>query len=181
MQSSGAFLGTWLSGVDFGGARLEANPYLGARVQLADAWRLETLIAGYLYDAPVFGEDADYAEWVLDFGYRDLGSARFSVAPDAYGRGHLVLDCRLGVRHPLSDTSEISAGIGYEAAQGMLGYDTIYWNLGLTWFAWRQVTLDLRYYDTREVNPGVHDEAGEEGLSGTLIDNTLVFSIAFGF
>jgi uncharacterized protein (TIGR02001 family) len=181
VHSSGAFLGTWLSQVDLGGARFELNPYLGAKVQLNSAWRMETLIAGYLYDAPVFAEDADYAEWVLDLGYRDLASVRFSFAPNAYGLGHDVLDYRLGVRRPLSDTIEASAGIGYEAAQGVSGYDTIYWNLGLTWFAWRHLSLDLRYYDTREMNEGAHHEAGEESLSGVLVDNTLVFSVAFGF
>ncbi len=182
-QRTGLFGGAWLAAVEFGNARLEAYPYAGKRWRIAEEWRLDTLLAAYLYDDRVFDESADYLEAQVLLHYSDLVSLRAGTAPDAYGRGDNVLNLQIDARYPLTDKLDISTGLGYDRASAALGYDDIYWNLGLTWFPTRHMSADIRYYDATEFN-GVTDGDGaapHPPFEELLIDPSIVLTVSVGF
>lgn len=180
---SGLLAGAWVSVVDFGEARLEATPYAGKRWRLADDWRLDTLLAGYLYDQPVLGEVSDYGEAQALLHYSDILTLRAGIAPDAYGRGETVTNLQLDGRYPITHNVDVSAGLGYDDARAALGYDDVYWNLGVSWYPTRHLSVDLRYHDA-EVFNGTEPAggAGEHAPFETLlIDPSIVVTIGIGF
>lgn len=180
---TGLIAGAWVAAVEFGDARLEAYPYAGKRWRIAEDVRLDTMLAAYLYDDEVFEEAANYLEAQALLHYRDLLSLRAGTAPDAYGRGSNVLNLQIDARYPLAGTIDVSAGLGYDRARSALGYDDVYWNLGLTWFPTRHISADLRYYDATEFNGST--EAGNGAAHGPfeelLIDPSIVFTVTVGF
>ena len=180
---SGLIAGAWLAAVEFGGARLEAYPYAGKRWRITEDWRIDTMLAAYLYDDRVFEERADYLEAQMLLHYRDLMSLRAGSAPDAYGRGSNVLNLQIDARYPLGGRVDVSTGLGYDRARSALGYDDVYWNLGLTWFPTRHLSADLRYYDAAEFNgaPELGDGAAHGPFEDLLIDPTVVFTVTVGF
>jgi uncharacterized protein (TIGR02001 family) len=159
LHSSRFFLGGWLSSVDFGGADVELNPYLGLAFGLSPDWRISGTLAGYLYDEQVMSRHADYGEFTARCGYRDLGALSISVAPDYLGTGHTVFNYAAELRYPLTETMEVSSALGYQVSRSAINYDIVYGNVGIAWFARRHLTLDLRYYDAHETNERVHDQA----------------------
>lgn len=183
---SGFFLGAWMSHVDFWDWRfkdrpnIEANPYAGMSLRLAENWRLDAALAGYLYDAKVFGHRADYGEFDAALHFRDLVTARWAVAYDAYGRGASTLDYEVNLRYPVTDTVEVSGGVGYEDANAVFGYRDIYWNVGTAWFLSKRAAFDLRYYDAHHVTEPAGEAAGE-GFELPRIGNHAVFSISIRF
>jgi uncharacterized protein (TIGR02001 family) len=102
-ESHGLFAGAWFSRVKMDSARIEINPYAGAQYILTPDWRLEAALQGYLYSRHVFNRDADYAEAYATFHFRDLLSARLSLAMDAYGSGHGIVDAELLAQYPITD------------------------------------------------------------------------------
>ncbi|MGH8602449.1 MAG: TorF family putative porin, partial [Gammaproteobacteria bacterium] len=88
-HSSGFFIGTWISQVDFDDetdedrATIEVNSYMGWSVSLSEDWRAEAMVAGYIYDGRVYGHGADYSELFGQVHFRDLVTARVGVAYDA--------------------------------------------------------------------------------------------------
>lgn len=181
---SGLFLGAWVSHVDFGDSRfhdrakLEANPYAGMTLRLAEDWRVDATLAGYLYDGKVFGRGANYGELTGALHFRDLATARLAVARDAYARSGATLDYEIQMRYPVTDTLEVSGSIGYEDATAVFGYSDIYWNVGTAWFLSKHAALDLRYYDAHQVTEG---EETQTSVELPRVVNQLVFSISIGF
>ena len=182
----GFFIGTWVSQVDFGDrhykdrANIEANPYVGVNLGLSENWRFDTTLAGYLYDGKVYGHEADYGEINALLHFRDLLTARFGASYDAYGRGRSTLDYEINMRYPVTDTVEVSGGLGYEDANTVLTYSYVYWNIGVGWFLYKHAALALRYYDAH----GFDEPKG--GAANTRfepprISNHVVFSISIGF
>ena len=84
-DDTGVYGGLWLTQLDFGGAQLEAIPYLGAQRQLGAALRVDAVLSGYIYDSNVFGRDADYAEASVALDWHRLLSVRVAAAFDSYG------------------------------------------------------------------------------------------------
>ena len=94
-DDTGVYGGLWLTQLDFGGAQLEAIPYLGAQRQLGAALRVDAVLSGYIYDSNVFGRDADYAEASVALDWHRLLSARVAAAFDSYGGATNLLQRRL--------------------------------------------------------------------------------------
>lgn len=178
--SNGFFLGTWVSSADVGGAELATNPYLGKPFSLSPDWQLIPSIAGYFFSDKVNDNSASYAEVALRLAYRDIGSMQVSMAPDYYGTGADVPACELELRYPLSDTIEVSGGIGYQASRNALNYDGLYSNVGIAWFILPNLTLDLRYHDLRELNERPQGYYGSDPLSEYHLDTPVVFSVSIG-
>lgn len=175
------FLGGWISSVDMGDARLEANPYLGKLFRLTPDWQLATSLAGYFFDGRVAGQSANYGEGMLQLDYRDLCSLRFNTAPDYYGSGQTVLDSELELRYPLADNIEVSAGLGYMAGRKAMNYDSLYGNLRVSWYFRPDLTLDLNYSQRHEMNERPHTPGGEELFGDADLDPSLILSISLGF
>lgn len=180
-HASGWFGGGWVSAVDFGDADVEANPYLGLRFDLTPDWRLAATAAAYFYDGDVMDHNAGYAEFMLQLAYRDIGALHAGVAPDYYGTGHTASDYGLDLRYPLTDTIEMSTGVGYQASREALNYDIIYGHVGVAWFAGRHLTLDLRYHDLKETNRRPHPPGTPDLFDENYADRPVVLSVSIGF
>ena len=178
--SNGYFLGSWLSSADFGDADVVANPYLGRLFEVSDHWQMVTSVAGYFFDEKVNGVNTSYAEAALRLSYRDIGSAQINIAPDYYGTGSTVPSYEFELRYPLSDTIEVSAGVGYQASRDALNYDGIYSNFGIAWFVLPTLTFDLRYHDLHEMNEGPFQDADDEPLARYHLDTPVIFSVSIG-
>jgi uncharacterized protein (TIGR02001 family) len=170
---AGFFLGAWVSQVDYGDERfqdrahIEASPYVGVSLGLSEIWRLNTTLAGYLYDGKVFGRGVDYVELTALVQFRDLFTARVGASYNAYGGEASILDYELSLRYPVTDTVEVSGDLGYEDANHVIGHGRLYGSIGVGWFLSKHAALHLRYYDAYRF-----DE---------LIGHPVVFSISIGF
>lgn len=178
--SNGYFLGTWVSSADFGDAGLVANPYFGKLFTLSPRWQVVTTVAGYIFEDKLNGVNTSYGEASMRLTYRDIGSAQINIAPDYYGTGATVRSYELELRYPLSDTIEMSGGLGYQASRNALNYDGIYSNVGIAWFILPNLTLDLRYHDLQELNEGSYEQPGAEPLSEYHLDTPVIFSVSIG-
>lgn len=109
--------------------------------------------------------------------YYDIFTAWASFSEDYYNQGHASGDYELTGRYPITDSFEFSTGIDYSQIQKTLEYDTLYWNVGLTYYT-KFIALDLRYLDathaTEEVEP-------QWQYDPEVLDPSIVFSISVGF
>ncbi|MEQ8231717.1 MAG: hypothetical protein RKL32_08375, partial [Gammaproteobacteria bacterium] len=108
-------------------------------------WRVEAQLSHYLFDDELLGGSAGYQELYLVVHFRDLLSAEFAVAPDAYDQNAATLNLQLNARYPVSDAWTVSGGGGWFAASDALGADYLHWHAGLSW-RHRYGGVDLRYF-----------------------------------
>jgi len=185
-HSSGLFTGARLSWVDFvernssDHAHLEINPYLGWSYGLTDDWRIEALLAGYLYDNKILNRDANYFESSFAVHYRDLVTARFTYAPDSYGHAFELFTYELQTRYPLTDTFTLSAALGFEDGNPIREYDYLYWNIGASWFLHKNLAVDLRYHGLNFLHEN-HSYGPAVQFTPAWINSEVVFSISVGF
>lgn len=185
-HSSGFFLGTWVSQIDFGHERyqgranFEANPYVGGSLGLFGDWKLGTTLAGYLYDGKVYGHTADYGEISGMLYFRDVLTARVGVSYEAYGRGRSPLNYEINLRYPVMATVEVSSGLGYEEANAVLTYSRLYGYIGAGWFPDKHAALALRYYNAQRLNE-LKGGAEDTRFKPPKINHHVVFSISIGF
>ena len=178
--SDGFFMGAWVSSADFGGADLVANPYLGKPFILSPDWQIVTSLSAYLFNSKVQGSNASYGEVSVLLAYRDIGSVQVNIAPDYYGTGETVPGCELELRYPLTETLEISGGLGYQAGRNALNYDGIYSNFGISWYVLPYLTLDLRYHDLHELNERQHRYYDSNPLAEYHLDAPVIVSLSIG-
>jgi uncharacterized protein (TIGR02001 family) len=185
-HSTGMFIGTWISQVNFGsaaddnGASIELSPYAGRRFSLLEDWSLETTLAAYLYDGKVNAQSADYGELGAQLYFRDLIAARIGLSHDAYGTGHSIQDYELLSRYPINSVLDASGSVAYSEADAVFAHDNLYWNIGVTWFWRRYAAIDLRFYGLQEVGVEPREPALREfHLPG--IEHHLVISVSVGF
>ena len=88
------------------------------------------------------------------------------------------MDYAMDMRLPLTDTVEVSGGVGYGDANAVLGYESIYWNIGTTWFLHKHASVDLHYYNVHRFGTQKDEIASFELPT---IGNHFVFSISIGF
>jgi len=182
-HDKGFFAGSWLSQVDFNDdvssdeARLELSPYIGWSFAPSDDWRADVQLVRYFYDGDIFGMSANYNELYVSAHFRDLFSAQFAYANDAYNQGEATYDSYLSGRYPLTDTLQISAGAGYSAARKVFEYNYYYWDAGLTWY-WPWGGVDIRYMGA--------DETGGEfktdwGYHPDIVHGEIIVTLSVGF
>lgn len=176
--SNGFFLGTWISSADFGGTGAVANPYFGKPFPLSPDWQVVTTVAAYIFNGELYGSNPSYGEGAIRLAYRDICALQLNFAPDYYGTGSTVPSYELELRYPLSDTIELSAGLGYQASRDALNYDGVFSNVGIAWYVLPDLTLDLRYHELHEMNEGPYDNPAAEPLSDHHLDMPVIFSIA---
>lgn len=152
-HGSGFYLGTWVSWVDFNDKHyqdrsdVEFYPYVGYLYKLNDDWRIDTTVSRYIFNDKIEGRYSDYNEYSLTLKYRDLISASFAYADDAYHRDKDTYNYEVTGRYPITSYLEASAGIGHNEAFHLLEYNTLYWNAGFTWYFHRYAAMDFRYVD----------------------------------
>lgn len=181
-HTSGFFVGSWVSWVDFEDdgyadrSYVEFYPYAGFHYRLADVWQIETSISRYLYSGRIDGKFSDYNEYGVAVHYSDLVSLRFDFANDAYHRGAGAENIEVTGRYPLFADVSLAVGLGYNNATPAVEYNTLYWNLGLTWF-FKYGALDLRYADASEMAKSNHPNV----LDLPYLKQNFIFSLSVGF
>jgi uncharacterized protein (TIGR02001 family) len=182
-NESGIYLGASASNVNFGdrnfndSSRVEFAPYFGYTHKLTDDWHADVQWTRYLYDGKIFGRDSDYNEFYLFLHYRDLLTLRASISDSFYGSDVVSGDYELTVRYPLTEYLEVSSGVGYLQAKKVLGWDYLYWNVGITG-RYKFISADLRYVEsawTTDFFKTSWDYAPDS------INARLVFSLTVGF
>lgn len=183
-HESGWFTGFAVSPVSFDDkgyqnrASVELKPYLGWTFALTEDWHADVSATGYVYDGTLFGRDSEYAEFYAAVHLRDQLTVRLAFAPDAYQRGADTLNYELVGRYDVLDTVRLSVGLGYYQASAILGYDSFYWNAGVTWYLHRYVSADLRYVDT---NADTHAPEHPGQFGPRALEDQILFSISVGF
>jgi uncharacterized protein (TIGR02001 family) len=182
-QPNGFFAGSWLSQVDFDddmssdAARWELSPYIGWSFALSGDWRTNVQLVRYFYDGEIFGASANYNELNVNAHFRDLLSAQFAYANDAYNQGKATYDSYLSGRYPLTDALQISAGAGYSVARKVLVYNAYYWDAGLTWY-WPWGGVDIRYTGARETGGGFQTDWG---YHPDIVSGEIIVTLSVGF
>ncbi|MEQ8663125.1 MAG: TorF family putative porin [Gammaproteobacteria bacterium] len=185
-HAGGAYLGTFLSSLDFAGAYgsayrrygssdaadLEVVPYVGFGHALTADWRLEAQLSQYVFDDELLGTSASYQEIYLFAHYRDLLSAELALAPDAYDQDAGTLNLQATARYPLARGWTVSAGGGWFEASRVLGADYLHWHAGLTW-RHRHGGIDLRYFGAAD-----RDRTGGRPQPA---NGEVVMTVSFGF
>ncbi|MBX9606054.1 MAG: hypothetical protein K2Y51_07505 [Gammaproteobacteria bacterium] len=180
VDDRGVYGGLWLTQLDFGGAQLEAIPYVGAQRQLAPDLRLDAVLSGYIYDANVFGRNADYSEVSLALDWRRLLGARVAAAFDSYGGAATTPSAELTARYPLTDVCDLVASAGFDNLARATSYDVGWWSAGARYFIGRYLVAELRYLDQRYVNE-IHLPQGESRFAAAEIGPRAQFSLSVGF
>ena len=185
-HSSGFFLGALASSVDFGDhgltdrAHVEVVPYVGWTFPITDDWRADIQYQRYIYDGKIFNNESDYDEIYGFLHYRDMFSARVSFSPDYYNKEQPAADFGFIGRYPLTETLNLSAGIGYSLTRDVLEYDYLYWNVGVSWYH-RYVALDLRYVQSAFFNEMEELDKNPWLFEPGPLSPTIVFTVTFGF
>ena len=182
-HDKGFFAGSWLSQVDFDddvssdAARLELSPYIGWSFAPSGDWRADIQFVRYFYDGDIFGTSANYNELYASAHFRDLFSAQFAYANDAYNQGEPTYDSYLSGRYPLTDTLQLSAGAGYSVARKVFEYNYYYWDAGLTWY-WPWGGIDIRYMGAQETGGEFHTDWG---YHPDIVDGEIIVTLSVGF
>lgn len=182
-HESGGFAGFGISNVSFDDkgaasrANVEMNPYAGWAWRFSDDWRGDLTASYYTYDGEVFSQTVDFAEFSFAAHYKDMLSARISFAPDAFRQRANTLNYELQWRHDVMDNVRVSLGLGFHQAGRLFHHDYFHWNAGITWFATRNLSLDLRYIDSELVQ----EPPEPFTFYPRIIDFPLMFSLTAGF
>jgi uncharacterized protein (TIGR02001 family) len=170
-HSSGFYLGTWASNVDFNDdASAEIDVYAGFGSDIGDTgFSYDVGFLRYIYD----GENYDWNEYYasLSYSYFSLGIA---YSNDVYASDEDGIYYSLGFDYTLPMDIGLSAGVGYydydTAVYGAGSPDSaVDYHIGLSkefaGFGW-----DLTYYDT--------DSDAETLYGNDATDSRLVFTIS---
>lgn len=184
-HSIGLFLGTWISMVDFNDddfkdpSNVEFTPYLGWTFKLAEDWRLDARWTRNIYDGRIFNNPSDFNEYYLNLHFSDLVTASFSFADDAFRQKEPAFNYEFKARYPITDSLQISSGLGFYQAFEALDYDYLYWDAGFTWF-YKVLAFDFRYVDSTDLR----ERSGIPSawlFEPEPLDPTFLFSISVGF
>lgn len=183
---SGLYGGIWVSQASYDDhghsrdpAEVEVAPYVGWGGRVEEDWRAELSAIGYLYTGQWYGQNVDYSEFTAALHYRDLISAKFAAAPDAYHWDADTYAYELLGRYSLLDNLQVSAGFGFHQARELVGFNYFYGNAGVTWFIDRHIALDARYVDS---NYSQHEENGSvQYFSPRGLGRHYVLSFTVGF
>ena len=142
------FLGAYVKNVDSSTSDAEAAALVGVRTRAAGV----DLVASAAWKRavnPAPGSDRNALE-ISASASRKIGriTPRVSVvwSPDDLGGTRSTVFAEAGASYRVSSSLSASAAFGRRQRGGGSDYDA--WNAGLTWNAVKQLTVDLRYYDT---------------------------------
>lgn len=151
-DSSGWYLGTWASNIDFGpgdDASVEVDFYGGHAWQANDV-SYDVGLLYYAYPGADSSSGYDFIEAYASLGY-DLDTVSLSGAvhftPDNFGETGTGWYVTGGLSGGFSDSLSVDANIGFSQVTEDFGEDYLDWNVGLS-YSFSSLALDLRYHDT---------------------------------
>jgi uncharacterized protein (TIGR02001 family) len=166
-HSSGFYLGTWASNVDFGDCCDE-----NAEVDLYGGFRggeTITYDVGLIYYAYPGADDLDFAEIYAGLGWQWL-SGKISYSNDFGNSGDSAFYYEANASHELPANFGVTAHIGYSDGDAI---DTFYndsymdWSVGVT-YAFSHFTFGLKYADGSDLSAldGTPDDvSSSEGVA----------------
>jgi hypothetical protein len=142
------YVGGYIKNVDAATSDGEAAALVGVRTKAAGL-DLAASAAWKRAVDPAPGSDANALE-VSASASRKIGrmTPRVSVvwSPDDLGGTRSTIFADAGASYRFSRSLAASAAFGRRERQDGADYNA--WNAGLTWDAWKHLSVDLRYYDT---------------------------------
>lgn len=145
-----AYLNVWSSNVDYG------EGFEGAEIDVAGGIRPEfgplTLDLGYahyFYAPKHVGPDYGELFARADYNFNDKFTigGRVYFAPNYNQSGSTATWLEGAIVVPLSKEFSVSGGLGYQFFQDSSAFEQLAWNAGIS-YKWKQLTVDLRYWDT---------------------------------
>ena len=165
-HSSGFYLGTWASNVDFGDdTSVEVDIYAGFASEIGDSGISYDLMAlRYIYP----GEDYDWNEFSVSLGY-SIFSVGVAHSGNVYDSGESGTYYSAGIDYALPADFSISAGIGfYDYDDKVSADDHTDYHVGIS-KEFIGFGFDLSYFGM--------DDDGEDAY-GDLADDRIVFTIS---
>ena len=142
------YVGGYIKNVDASTSDGEAAALIGIRTKAA-GFDIAASAAWKRALDPAPGSDRNALE-VSASASRKVGRFTPKISavwsPDDLGGTRSTVFAEAGASYRFSPALSASAAFGRRERQGGANYNA--WNAGLTWDAWRQLTVDLRYYDT---------------------------------
>lgn len=148
------YVNIWSSNVDFG------EDFRGAEIDVAAGLRPQfgplSLNFGYVhYFYAPDSVSPDYGEIFAkaDYNFNDKLTLRALVfyAPDFSQTGNSATFIAAGAKVPLPNDFAVYGGVGYQFFEDKAAFEDLAWTAGLS-YTWKQITFDLRYWDTNLSN-----------------------------
>ena len=144
------YVNVWSSNVDFG------DDFRGAEIDVAGGIRPEfgalKLNVGWVHYfyapesvSPAYGEIYAKADYNLNDKITFAG--RLFFAPDFSQTGNTATFIAGGIKVPLPKDFSVYGGVGYQFFEDENAFEDLAWTAGLS-YNWKQLTFDLRYWDT---------------------------------
>jgi uncharacterized protein (TIGR02001 family) len=144
------YVNVWSSNVDFG------DDFRGAEIDVAAGVRPEfgslKLNVGWVHYfyapnsvSPAYGEIYTKADYAITDKVTLAG--RLFFAPDFNQSGNTATFIAGGAKVALPHDFSVYGGIGYQFFEDDAAFEDLAWTAGLS-YAWKQLTFDLRYWDT---------------------------------
>ena len=168
-HSSGFYVGTWASGVDFGsgGPDFEVDGFVGYNFDASESVNIDLMVNRYAY--PGNGE-LNFNELIAKATFADTYSLTVAYSDDFGGSDESALYYNLGGSWGLPKDFSLSAGVGYNQTDDALGDNYVDWSVGVS-KSWGPVTAALGYVGT--------NGAGTD-LFGDLADDRVVLTLSVG-
>ena len=142
------YVGGYIKNVDASTSDGEAAALIGIRTKAA-GFDIAASAAWKRALDPAPGSDRNALE-VSASASRKIGRLTPKVSavwsPDDLGGTRSTVFAEAGASYRFAKSLSASAAVGRRERQGGANYNA--WNAGLTWDAWKHLTVDLRYYDT---------------------------------
>jgi len=142
------YVGGYIKNVDASTSDGEAAALIGIRTNAA-GFDIAASAAWKRAVDPAPGSDRNALE-VSASASRKIGRLTPKVSavwsPDDLGGTRSTVFAEAGASYRFAKSLSASAAVGRRERQSGANYNA--WNAGLTWDAWKHLTVDLRYYDT---------------------------------
>ena len=153
-HSSGIFIGTWASNVDFseGGpdddqADIEVDLYAGIALPVTDDFAVDATVIYYMYPGTASGVDLDYTEFIAALHYKEYLTATFAYSGDTFATGEDGFYYKIAGAAPLPYDFTLTGAFGVYDLDKLYGETYTNWNIGLE-RSFGNFTAAVNYYDT---------------------------------
>ncbi|RLA00464.1 MAG: hypothetical protein DRQ47_09475 [Gammaproteobacteria bacterium] len=175
-HSSGIYIGTWASNIDFGSdASIEVDVYGGWATEF-NGWGIDLGLLQYMYPSE---SDLDFLEFYGSVSY-SIATVGVAYSSDVYGSSDTGIYYNLGLDYGFDEGA--ASGLGLKAGVGYYDYDeevfgnpdvdsAVDYYVGAYYdIAGSGFVADVTYYDT--------DSDGETLYGENLADGRFVFTIS---
>jgi uncharacterized protein (TIGR02001 family) len=153
-HDSGAYVGTWLSGIDYNDneTNIELDYFAGYGAELGDGWWWDSYIIRYTFPGVDDTLNYDFFEITGKLGYtNDFGEVAASLyySPDNFADSGDFWYPNLAAKIPLAHGFYTSGEAGYLVIDDEVRYaspDYAHWRLGIG-YVYDEVDLRLDYHD----------------------------------